>query len=159
MILNQIFNLIQQNSNQRGNERFIFMSLTLRSLCFFLFEPHRFKPSECLRAIEHHKNFILAFSLITAFAFFKTHHCNFQRVPTSEVLMLLLFKKHEHSECIINLFALGFAFETTRAKRVPQPLILPLILFYSFKKLLNTFRHPSRPHIARLSDFKKLQMA
>jgi len=36
---------------------------------------------------------------------------------------------------------------------------LPLNPFYSFKKLLNTFRPPSRPQIARLSDFKKLQMA
>jgi hypothetical protein len=33
--------------------------------------------------------------------------------------MLLILKKHEHSECNINVFALGFAFETTRAKRVP----------------------------------------
>jgi hypothetical protein len=36
------------------------------------------------------------------------------------------------------------------------PLILPLILFYSFKKLLKAFRPPSSPRIARLSDFKKL---
>ena len=34
-------------------------------------------------------------------------------------LELLLLKKHEHSECIINAFDLAFAFETTRAKRVP----------------------------------------
>jgi len=40
-------------------------------------------------------------------------------VSTSEVLMLLLLKKHEHSECIINVFDFAFAFETTRAKRVP----------------------------------------
>jgi hypothetical protein len=35
--------------------------------------------------------------------------------------MILLLKKHEHSECIINAFAFAFAFalETTRAKRVP----------------------------------------
>jgi len=37
--------------------------------------------------------------------------------------MLLLLKKHEHSECIIKAFAFAFAFafalETTRAKRVP----------------------------------------
>jgi hypothetical protein len=32
--------------------------------------------------------------------------------------MLLLFKKHEQSECI-TAFAFAFAFETTRAKRVP----------------------------------------
>jgi hypothetical protein len=46
--------------------------------------------------------------------------------------MLLIFKKHEHSECIIKVFAFDFAFETTRAKRVPEPLILPLILFLFF---------------------------
>jgi hypothetical protein len=40
-------------------------------------------------------------------------------VSTSEVLELLLFKKHEHSECNIHAFALAFALETTRAKRVP----------------------------------------
>ena len=39
----------------------------------------------------------------------------YERVSTSEVLMLLIFKKHEYNECIIQ----AFAFETTRAKRVP----------------------------------------
>jgi hypothetical protein len=34
-------------------------------------------------------------------------------------LKLLLFKKYERSEYIINAFDLAFAFETTRAKRVP----------------------------------------
>ena len=32
---------------------------------------------------------------------------------------LLFFKKYERSEYIINAFDLAFAFETTRAKRVP----------------------------------------
>jgi hypothetical protein len=43
----------------------------------------------------------------------------YERVSTSEVLMFLLLKKHEHSECIINAFEFDFALETTRAKRVP----------------------------------------
>jgi hypothetical protein len=38
-------------------------------------------------------------------------------------LEFLLLKKHEYSECIINAFDLvfdfAFAFETTRAERVP----------------------------------------
>jgi hypothetical protein len=34
-------------------------------------------------------------------------------------LELLLLKKYEQSEYIINAFDLAFAFETTRAKRVP----------------------------------------
>jgi hypothetical protein len=41
------------------------ISLTLRSLCFFLWEANSFKPNECLRVIEHHKNFSNASSLIT----------------------------------------------------------------------------------------------
>jgi hypothetical protein len=40
-------------------------------------------------------------------------------VSTSDTLKLLLFKKYERSEYIINAFDLAFAFETTRAKRVP----------------------------------------
>jgi hypothetical protein len=32
---------------------------------------------------------------------------------------LLLFKKHEHSECIMNGFDFAFALEKVRAKRVP----------------------------------------
>jgi len=40
-------------------------------------------------------------------------------VSTSEVMMFLLLKKYERSEYIINAFALAFALETTRAKRVP----------------------------------------
>jgi len=40
-------------------------------------------------------------------------------VSTSEVLMLLLLKTYERSEYIINAFDFAFAFETTRAKRVP----------------------------------------
>ena len=53
----------------RGNKFWdldFFWSLTLRSLCTFLFDLNRFKPSECLRAIEHYKNFAPAFSLITS---------------------------------------------------------------------------------------------
>jgi len=40
-------------------------------------------------------------------------------VSTSEVLIFVFFKKHEQSECNINVFAFAFALETTRAKRVP----------------------------------------
>jgi len=72
-------------------------------------------------------------------------------------LKFLLLKKNERSEYIIFAFEFAFALEKTRAKRVPQPLILTLILFYSFKKLLKAFRHPFSPHLARLSEFKKLQ--
>jgi hypothetical protein len=59
--------------------------------------------------------------------------------------MLLIFKKHEHSECIIHAFALAFAFETTRAKRVPLPLILSFFLLifdvFPFFNILNIFKH------------------
>ena len=39
-------------------------------------------------------------------------------MSTSDTLKLLLFKKYEHSEYIINAFDFAFALETTRAKRV-----------------------------------------
>jgi len=61
-------------------------------------------------------------------------------VSTSEILKLLLFKKHERSECI----AFDFALDS---------------LFYSFKKLLKAFSPPSRPSTARLLDFKKLLLS
>ena len=54
--------------------------------------------------------------------------------------MLLLLKRHERSECHSLWFCLWFS-------------------FYSFKKLLKAFSPPSSPCVARLSDFKKLQMA
>ena len=63
-----------------GSKRFIVMSLTLRSLCTFLFDSNRFKPSECLRAIEHHKNFALAFLLITSSLSINHLHCRASRM-------------------------------------------------------------------------------
>ncbi|WP_212771943.1 hypothetical protein, partial [Acinetobacter junii] len=47
-------------------------------------------------------------------------------------------KCHERSECHRAVFH----------SKIP---------FYTFKKLLKAFRHPSSPHQTRLSDFKKLQ--
>ena len=55
-------------------------------------------------------------------------------------VLLLLLKRHEQSEC----HSLWFC---------------PWFSFYSFNKLLKAFRHPSRPIIARLSDFKKLLLS
>ncbi len=52
-------------------------------------------------------------------------------------VLLLLLKRHEQSEC----HSLWFC---------------PWFSFYSFNKLLKAFRHPSRPIIARLSNFKKV---
>ncbi|WP_212772075.1 hypothetical protein, partial [Acinetobacter gerneri] len=66
-------------------------------------------------AIEHHKNFTITFSLITSSHLrYKERSRASRRVRT---LKLLLFKKYERSEYIINAF--DFAFERTRAKRVP----------------------------------------
>ena len=98
-----------------------------------------------------------------------------QRVSTSEILELLLFKKHERSECIIHAFAFGvhkyFQLKTAPTKRVqrasieyelqrvPRAVLLPFSPFYSFKKLLKAFSPPSKPCCARLSDFKKLLLS
>ncbi len=53
------------------------------------------------------------------------------------LILFLLLKRHERSEC----HSLWFC---------------PWFSFYSFKKLLKAFSPPSSPCVARLSDFKKL---
>ena len=56
------------------------------------------------------------------------------------LILFLLLKRHERSEC-------------------HSPWFCPWFSFYSFNKLLKAFRHPPRPSIARLSDFKKLLLS
>ena len=56
------------------------------------------------------------------------------------LILFLLLKRHEQSEC----HSLWFC---------------PWFSFYSFNKLLKAFSPPSRPSTARLSDFKKLLLS
>ena len=96
-------------------------------LRFYFLELSKWVFSECLRA--------------KYWCFWSSKSMSIANALSMLLLLLLLLKRHEQSECHSLWFCIWFC---------------PWFSFYSFNKLLKAFRHPSRPIIARLSNFKKV---